>query len=58
MLCDRLLPAPRNRARPMKPSISPKSRRAAIKVDPVETRDFEVFKTSVGTIDFNEDLLV
>lgn len=31
---------------------------ASVKVGPVETRNFEVFKTSVGTIDFNEDLLV
>lgn len=31
---------------------------ASIKVGPVETRDFEVFKTSVGTIDFNENMLV
>lgn len=31
---------------------------ASVKVDPVETRDFAVFKTSVGTINFNEDLLV
>lgn len=31
---------------------------ASIKVGPVETRDFEVFKTSVGAIDFNENMLV
>jgi len=31
---------------------------ASIKVGPVEKRDFEVFKTSVGTIDFNENMLV
>lgn len=31
---------------------------ASIKVGPVETREFEVFKTSVGTIDFNENMLV
>jgi len=31
---------------------------ASIKVGPVETRDFEVFKTSIGTIDFNENMLV
>src|SRR4029077_14862112 len=31
---------------------------ASIKVGPVETREFEIFKTSVGTIDFNENMLV
>jgi membrane fusion protein, heavy metal efflux system len=31
---------------------------AALKIGPVESRDFEVVKTSVGTIDFNENMLV
>ncbi len=31
---------------------------ASIRVGAVELRDFEVFKTSVGTIDFNENMLV
>ena len=31
---------------------------AALKVGAVESRDFALFKTAVGTIDFNEDLLV
>ncbi len=31
---------------------------AAIKTGPAPTRDFTVFKTAVGTIDFNENLLV
>jgi membrane fusion protein, heavy metal efflux system len=31
---------------------------AALKIAAVESRDFEVAKTSVGTIDFNENLLV
>jgi len=31
---------------------------SALKIGPVTSRDFTVFKTSVGTIDFNEDLLV
>ena len=31
---------------------------SGLKIGPVETRDFEVVKTSVGTIDFNENLLV
>jgi len=31
---------------------------ATLKVAPVESRDFEVVKTAVGTIDFNENLLV
>jgi cobalt-zinc-cadmium efflux system membrane fusion protein len=31
---------------------------ASIKDGAAETRDFEVFKTSVGTIDFNENMLV
>jgi membrane fusion protein, heavy metal efflux system len=31
---------------------------AALKIGLVESRDFEVFKTSVGTIDFNENMLV
>jgi membrane fusion protein, heavy metal efflux system len=30
----------------------------ALKIGPVTSRDFTVFKTAVGTIDFNEDLLV
>jgi cobalt-zinc-cadmium efflux system membrane fusion protein len=30
----------------------------SIKVGPVETRDFEVLKTAIGTIDFNENMLV
>jgi cobalt-zinc-cadmium efflux system membrane fusion protein len=30
----------------------------ALKVGPAETRDFAVFKTAVGTIDFNENMLV
>jgi cobalt-zinc-cadmium efflux system membrane fusion protein len=30
----------------------------ALKVGPVESRDFALLKTAVGTIDFNEDLLV
>jgi membrane fusion protein, heavy metal efflux system len=29
-----------------------------LKTGPVESRDFTLFKTAVGTIDFNEDLLV
>ncbi len=31
---------------------------AALKIGPVESRDFAVFKTAVGTIDFNENMLV
>src|SRR5208282_5349129 len=31
---------------------------AALKIDLVGSRDFTLFKTAVGTIDFNEDLLV
>ena len=31
---------------------------AALKIDAVGSRDFTLFKTAVGTIDFNEDLLV
>jgi membrane fusion protein, heavy metal efflux system len=31
---------------------------SSLKIGPVESRDFEVFKTSVGTIDFNENMLV
>jgi membrane fusion protein, heavy metal efflux system len=31
---------------------------ASIKVGAVETRQFEVFKTAIGTIDFNENMLV
>lgn len=31
---------------------------ASLKIGPVQQRDFEVLKTAVGTIDFNEDLLV
>ncbi len=31
---------------------------AALKIGPVESRDFEVVKTAVGTIDFNENMLV
>jgi cobalt-zinc-cadmium efflux system membrane fusion protein len=31
---------------------------ASLKIGPIESRDFTLFKTSVGTIDFNEDLLV
>jgi membrane fusion protein, heavy metal efflux system len=31
---------------------------SALKIGPVTSRDFTVFKTAVGTIDFNEDLLV
>jgi cobalt-zinc-cadmium efflux system membrane fusion protein len=30
----------------------------SLKIGPVETREFEIFKTSVGTIDFNENMLV
>ena len=30
----------------------------SLKIGPVGSRDFTVFKTAVGTIDFNEDLLV
>jgi membrane fusion protein, heavy metal efflux system len=30
----------------------------ALKIGPAESRDFTLFKTAVGTIDFNEDLLV
>jgi cobalt-zinc-cadmium efflux system membrane fusion protein len=30
----------------------------ALKIDTVGSRDFVIFKTAVGTIDFNEDLLV
>ena len=30
----------------------------ALKIGPVGSRDFTLFKTAVGTIDFNEDLLV
>jgi cobalt-zinc-cadmium efflux system membrane fusion protein len=31
---------------------------SALKIGPVESRDFKVVKTAVGTIDFNENLLV
>ncbi len=31
---------------------------ATLKIGPVESRDFEVFKTAVGTIGFNENMLV
>jgi cobalt-zinc-cadmium efflux system membrane fusion protein len=31
---------------------------SALKIGPMTSRDFTVFKTAVGTIDFNEDLLV
>ncbi|HLI99986.1 MAG TPA: efflux RND transporter periplasmic adaptor subunit [Bradyrhizobium sp.] len=31
---------------------------ASLKIGPVALRDFTLFKTAVGTIDFNEDLLV
>ena len=31
---------------------------SSLKIGPVESRDFEVFKTAVGTIDFNENMLV
>ncbi len=31
---------------------------ASLKVGPVASRDFTLYKTAVGTIDFNEDLLV
>ncbi len=31
---------------------------AALKIEPVESRNFEVAKTAVGTIDFNENMLV
>jgi cobalt-zinc-cadmium efflux system membrane fusion protein len=31
---------------------------ATLKIGPVASRDFTLFKTAVGTIDFNEDLLV
>jgi membrane fusion protein, heavy metal efflux system len=31
---------------------------STLKIGPVGSRDFTVFKTAVGTIDFNEDLLV
>jgi membrane fusion protein, heavy metal efflux system len=31
---------------------------ASIKVGPVETREFEIFNRAIGTIDFNENLLV
>jgi cobalt-zinc-cadmium efflux system membrane fusion protein len=31
---------------------------ATLKIGPVGSRDFTLFKTAVGTIDFNEDLLV
>jgi membrane fusion protein, heavy metal efflux system len=31
---------------------------AALKIGPVESRDFEIVKTSVGTIDFNENMQV
>jgi membrane fusion protein, heavy metal efflux system len=31
---------------------------AALKIGPVESREFALFKTAVGTIDFNENLLV
>ena len=30
----------------------------SIKVGPVEMREFKIFKTSIGTIDFNENMLV
>ncbi|MBV8920965.1 efflux RND transporter periplasmic adaptor subunit [Bradyrhizobium sp.] len=30
----------------------------SIKVGPVQTREFEVYKTSIGAIDFNENMLV
>ncbi|MBV9533332.1 MAG: efflux RND transporter periplasmic adaptor subunit [Bradyrhizobium sp.] len=31
---------------------------ASIKVGPVERRDFEILKTAIGTIDFNQNMLV
>ena len=31
---------------------------SSLKIEPVGSRDFTLFKTAVGTIDFNEDLLV
>ncbi|WP_291700134.1 efflux RND transporter periplasmic adaptor subunit [Bradyrhizobium sp.] len=31
---------------------------ASIKVGPVDTRDFAILKTAIGTIDFNENMLV
>jgi membrane fusion protein, heavy metal efflux system len=31
---------------------------SALKIGPVETREFEVIKSAVGTIDFDEDMLV
>ncbi len=31
---------------------------SALKIGPLASRDFTLFKTAVGTIDFNEDLLV
>ena len=35
-----------------------KEQAASLNVGPVKFRDFEILKTSVGTIDFNEDMLV
>jgi cobalt-zinc-cadmium efflux system membrane fusion protein len=41
------------------PSVDLSEKQAAsLKVGPVETRDFEVLKTAVGTIGFNENMLV
>jgi cobalt-zinc-cadmium efflux system membrane fusion protein len=31
---------------------------ASLKIGPVEVRDFEVYKVAIGTIDFNENMLV
>ena len=41
-----------------RPSTFRKSRAESIKVGPIEARDFAVFKTAVGTIDFNQNMLV
>jgi membrane fusion protein, heavy metal efflux system len=41
------------------PSVNLSERQAAsLKVGPVDTRDFEALKTAIGTIDFNENMLV
>ena len=53
---------PHTPARPSEsgaPSVDLSEQQAAsVKVGPVEMREFKVLKTSIGTIDFNENLLV
>ncbi len=57
-------PAPDREASAMAAAEQPQSvdlsekQAAALKVGQVESRDFAVFKTAVGTIDFNENMLV